>query len=78
MWAGVGEIVKQETGLLFDVNLSTDAVAALLDGFFQSELSSESYRAGVRQYWQENFSAAKNYPEFISELKQINSIEQER
>lgn len=70
---GVGEIVKQETGILIDMNMQLEDIAELLDGFIQSQLASESYRAGVRQYWQENFSAANNYPEFISELKQINS-----
>jgi glycosyltransferase involved in cell wall biosynthesis len=69
---GVKEIVTKETGVLVEPSINHEDIASIIDDWKLTGLSSEIFRQGVRRFWEENFSAATNYPAFIKELKDLH------
>ena len=64
---GTREIVNSSTGILFSNDFNMKDLSISLDTFFDSEYAQESVRIRVRKFWLENFSAEKNYSNFIKE-----------
>ena len=62
---GTSEIVKDETGILLDINFNTMDVASILNNFDELPFSTNKFREGVREFWKQNFFAGNNYPDFI-------------
>lgn len=62
---GTSEIVNTKTGLLLDENFKVDDIVALLDQTEGNKYRNDTFRKGVREFWEENFNAAKIYPAFI-------------
>ena len=69
---GVHEIVNSQTGVLVDKDAMAENIADVITGFVNSDKNSEEFRSGVRQFWKRNFDAEKNYPHFITFLKNID------
>ncbi|NND95367.1 MAG: glycosyltransferase [Flavobacteriales bacterium] len=69
---GVGEIVTGQTGMLVPKKLDHQVIATILDEWLLTGMISEEFRSGVRRFWKENFSAEKNYPDFIEDLKALH------
>jgi len=68
---GVRELVNEYTGLLIDADPEPEVIAQHIDDCLLTGLQSASFRAGVRNSWQEKFASAKNYPRLIAELKKL-------
>lgn len=62
---GTSEIVKNETGILLDINFNTLTVANLLNDFENQVYSTNEFRKGVKLFWEKNFYAGITYPNFI-------------
>ena len=63
---GVPEIVNEQTGLLLEKDFDVKEAAAKIELFLGSKASDINFRKGVKLFWNENFNADKNYPEFIN------------
>ena len=57
--------MKDETGILLDINFNTMDVASILNNFDELPFSTNKFREGVREFWKQNFFAGNNYPDFI-------------
>ena len=64
---GTKEIVTSLTGVLFKNDINIQFLSSSLDNFFDSEFCQKNFRLQVRKFWLENFSAEKNYTNFIKE-----------
>ena len=64
---GTKEIVTSLTGMLFNNDFNIKFLSSSLNTFFDSEFSQKNFRLQVRKFWLENFSAEKNYTNFIKE-----------
>lgn len=68
---GVPEIVNERTGFLFEKDFVVEEAALKIrDYHHKPEEEQARFRAGVRQFWKENFNASVNYPRFIEEYLQ--------
>ena len=65
---GCSEICNNKTGFLIKKNFNNADVANKIIEFRYSDKNASAFREGVRAYWEENFSANKNYPNFISNI----------
>ncbi|CAL1520769.1 glycosyltransferase [Chitinophaga sp. MM2321] len=63
---GVAELVSTETGILVNEDASPEKVASSLKIFLLSDRNTQAFRKRVRQFWENNFNAEKNYNNFIS------------
>jgi glycosyltransferase involved in cell wall biosynthesis len=61
---GCSEICTDKTGIIIPKNFDPKEVANQIIDFSKSELNTPEFRAGVRQFWEENFNAQKNYHSF--------------
>ena len=66
---GTREIVNSSTGILFPNDFNVQTLSFSIDTFFDSKYAQENVRIQVRKFWLKNFSAEKNYENFIVELK---------
>lgn len=63
---GVGEIVNDRTGILLKEDVRVDEIALNIEKFINMhEEEYKSYQVNSYENWKENFSAEKNYREFI-------------
>lgn len=65
---GVSEIVTPDTGILLPQHFETAELSSLLNHFSDSALNSLLFREKTRRFFESNFSATENYPNFISGL----------
>lgn len=65
---GLRELMDGRTGILLPQDPSATEVAALLDGFRDSPLSSAAYRTGVRSAWAEGFEASTVFHQFVDAI----------
>lgn len=66
---GVKEIVTPSTGILLEKDFKLNELTQLIDNFNLSRLGEDNFKLGVRQFWEQNFSAYENYPKFIKSLQ---------
>jgi glycosyltransferase involved in cell wall biosynthesis len=66
---GCREICTDETGVLLPINFDSIQVATQIENFAQSEMNTEVFRSGIKNFWKENFQAEKNYIEFYKEIE---------
>lgn len=66
---GCREICTEETGVLLPINFDSIQVASQIENFAQSEMNTEVFRSGIKNFWKENFQAEKNYIEFYKEIE---------
>lgn len=69
---GVSEIVTPQTGWLIPKNITDLELADKIIAFKNSELNTNNFRKSVKGFWNENFSAQKNYPDFCNQLLSLN------
>ena len=65
---GCNEIVTAKTGVLIDKEFDPIKVAKLITDFKQSEMNGSVFRAGVVNFWKENFDSDLNYSRFTQLL----------
>ncbi len=65
---GVSEIVNDRTGVLVDSNTTAEALVTIFEKKAPT-MFKEEFRKGVREFWEENFSAEVNYPKFCDDIK---------
>jgi glycosyltransferase involved in cell wall biosynthesis len=65
---GCKEIANQNTGVLLPKLFDKKNVAKEIDSFLTSEKNNDKFRAGVRLFWETNFSASKNYNNFYKQV----------
>jgi hypothetical protein len=62
------EIVTSETGLLLDMSPNPERTASAIIDFLKTKSRNWALRVGVKEYWEQNFKANKNYPQFLKRL----------
>lgn len=65
---GVRDIVVPATGVLLPTDADPEELAARLDGFRESAMAGEAFRAGVRRFWEAHFQAEATYDRFCDRL----------
>lgn len=65
---GVSEIVNDQTGLLIAKDFDEKEVASVVRRMIFDQFTNSEYRKTIRDFWLENFSAKKNYTEFVKVL----------
>ena len=65
---GCSEICNDSTGIIIEKNFESEQVANEILKFKKSPKNSLAFRNEVRNYWNENFNAEKNYRTFYKEL----------
>ncbi|MDP2385495.1 MAG: glycosyltransferase [Bacteroidota bacterium] len=65
---GCGEICNDNTGILIKKDFDPEQVANEILKFKESSKNSLSFRNKVRNYWDDNFNAEKNYRSFYKEI----------
>lgn len=65
---GIPEIVTEQTGFLIDKEFNVHEVAKLIKNFKDSEQNTAEYRKVVRIFWENNFSAERNYSTFCNRI----------
>ena len=65
---GTKEIVNSFTGMLFKNDIDVKSLSLSIDSFFDSEFAQSEFRFQVREFWLENFSADKNYTNFLKKI----------
>ncbi len=65
---GMPEIVTSETGLLLDMSPNPERTASAIIDFLKTKSRNWALRVGVKEYWEQNFKANKNYPQFLKRL----------
>ncbi len=68
---GCSEICTERTGILIPRDFEPAAVAQKITVFKESDKNSKPFRDECRKYWSENFSARKNYSDFVNKLIKI-------
>lgn len=70
---GCREIVNERTGILIPLSETVTEIAWRLENFADSEMNSEEFRKGVRNFWEDHFDASKNYEGLLKLLNRTNS-----
>ncbi|MES2513950.1 MAG: glycosyltransferase [Bacteroidota bacterium] len=65
---GCSEICNEKTGFLIPKDFEPKKVAAQMDEFRFSEKNTLKFRSEVKNFWETNFSAHKNYPDFVNKM----------
>lgn len=65
---GCAEICVEQTGILIDKEFKTREAANKILEFSQSQKNTLAFRSGVKEYWDDNFNAAKNYFTFYDAI----------
>ncbi|MBA3704395.1 MAG: glycosyltransferase, partial [Bacteroidetes bacterium] len=65
---GVPEIISENSGILLPVELDPEQIAIKIETFKNSSMNTEVYRKKVKEFWNENFEAKKNYNYFYQKL----------
>jgi glycosyltransferase involved in cell wall biosynthesis len=65
---GCREIVTAHTGILIPENIRPEEVARVLENFLLSDKNSETFRYGVRKFWEAHFNIENNYKDFYEYL----------
>jgi glycosyltransferase involved in cell wall biosynthesis len=68
---GCKEIVTEKTGVLIDADPDPEKVMEELKKFSTSKYVTETFRSGVRAFWQQEFNAPVNFANFTNELEAI-------
>jgi glycosyltransferase involved in cell wall biosynthesis len=71
---GNPEIVTEKNGLLLSPNPSATEIANALFLFLDNPSSAVSKRIGSRAVWNERYNSERNFPDFISRLKEIREL----
>ncbi|MBN8703652.1 MAG: glycosyltransferase [Bacteroidetes bacterium] len=66
---GCSEICTNKTGILIDKDFSPGTVSSYLDEFFVSDMNTQEFRQGVKDFWNQNFNAENTYTNFAKELE---------
>jgi glycosyltransferase involved in cell wall biosynthesis len=66
---GIPEIVNSNTGLLLDMSPNPKGTASVIIDFLKTKSRNGALREGVKEYWEQNFKANKNYPQFLKRLE---------
>lgn len=66
---GCRELVNEQTGVLIPINFTAEKLASQIEAFYQSDMNTERFRAGVKRFWKEHFEAEKNYMEFYKKIE---------
>lgn len=64
---GCNEICNERTGFLIDKEFKAKEISSKITEFKDSDKNTSFFRERVREYWQSNFSADKNYRQFIND-----------
>jgi glycosyltransferase involved in cell wall biosynthesis len=70
---GCAEICNEATGVLMNKNIDSREVAEAIATFSTSEKNTAAFRMQVRNYWDQKFNAAKNFPAFYDMLSGKNA-----
>jgi len=65
---GVSEVVNSKTGVLINANDSVQVVAEKIIEIKTGKVNTIEFRKGVKEFWQEKFSAEKNYKYFYDNI----------
>lgn len=65
---GIPEIINDKTGIVIPKDFSPESVAQLIMDFEKSVMNSVDFRAGVKEFWFENFNSNINYENFYNTL----------
>lgn len=65
---GCSEICNEHTGVLIEKDFQPKDVAERILTFSTSPMNTIEFRKGVRNFWEENFNAEKNYEKFYKEI----------
>ena len=65
---GQPEIINQQTGLLLEQEFNAQSAAKTLDDFLINNSRNQLFRQKIKEFWQENFNAPKNYKQYISKI----------
>jgi glycosyltransferase involved in cell wall biosynthesis len=65
---GCAEICNNNTGILIEKDFDVKNVAEKIITFSNSDMNSQSFRYGIRKFWEEYFNAEKNYYEFYKTI----------
>jgi glycosyltransferase involved in cell wall biosynthesis len=69
---GTSDIVNESTGVLIKSNFDQKRTMMLLEEFIDQKCRNIEFRKQTRSFWQRNFNAGKNYPEFFDLVKRKN------
>lgn len=69
---GTSEIITSQTGWLVKKNITEKELADKISLFKTSDLNTVNFRKNVKLFWNENFSAKKNYEQFSEKLLALN------
>jgi len=65
---GCAEICNNNTGILIEKDFDVKNVAEKIINFSNSYMNTQSFRYGIRKFWEEYFNAEKNYYEFYKAI----------
>lgn len=66
---GVSEIVNEKTGFLIPKNFDPKIATDYIEKHAQKSIAEvATFRTGVKQFWNENYNAEKNYKKFVCQL----------
>ena len=65
---GTSEIVNEHTGILLSKDFEINELIEKIESFRNSKYTTPEFRHGVRKFWEQNFSAEKNYNDFAKNL----------
>ena len=68
---GCSEICNENTGLLINKEFDFKETAQLILQFKNSHKNTLVFRKGVKEFWDLNFNAAKNYKMFSSQIGRL-------
>jgi glycosyltransferase involved in cell wall biosynthesis len=69
---GLPDVVTAESGILVSVADGPNKIAEVITGFRDSEMNTERFRKGTKEFWAKNFSADNNYKKFNEYLNSLN------
>lgn len=69
----VHELVNDMSGVLVPSDIEDREIASHIDQWVSAGRASSKFREGVQKCWEAGFSAKKNYPLFIEELKSLQA-----
>lgn len=71
---GTSEIVNDKTGILLELECPASKITDIFNACINSPIRTSDFRKGVREFWLNNFSAEKVYPNFIQKELFNNAV----
>lgn len=68
---GTSEIVRKETGILVHKQIKPTELAKIIEDFRSGPFMQQEARNRVKAFWEDHFSASRNYQAFCDTLKRI-------